>query len=460
MSTLVFLEHHEGELAEGRARRARRRPRRSATTSPASSSARASASSPPRRARSARPRSTSRTTPRSRRRCRSRASTCSRSSSREQGFDTVLFAESVLAADVAAGLAARLDAGLNWDLVDIAREDGELVGKRPALQDSVYVDVGWTSEPRARALPLRLVRPARRAAASAEVEDVAGRAAGLLDRGARWSSRRTRRATGPSIEDADVIVAGGRGLGGAGELRARRGAREGARRRRRARRARSSTRAGTRTRRRSARPARPSRRSSTSPCGISGAIQHKVGMQGSGVDRRDQQGPERADLRVLRPRRRRRRARDRPEADRARPKQRQGLDERRPADYPPPFEPVAEAIAAPTDPPDERIDVGVLIVGAGPAGLACAIRLGQLLEEAPRDRASGSARCRSRCSRRASSPARTCSRAPSSTRARCAASSAAASASTTCRSTAPVDARVRLLPDARSARCGSRRRRR
>jgi electron-transferring-flavoprotein dehydrogenase len=54
----------------------------------------------------------------------------------------------------------------------------------------------------------------------------------------------------------------------------------------------------------------------------------------------------------------------------------------RPADFPPPFQ-SSEAIGVPPDAPDERIDVGVLIVGAGPGGLACAVRLGQLLEEHP-----------------------------------------------------------------------------
>ncbi len=53
-----------------------------------------------------------------------------------------------------------------------------------------------------------------------------------------------------------------------------------------------------------------------------------------------------------------------------------------PARYRPHLDP-QEFVAAPAAGPDERVDVGALFVGAGPAGLAGAIRLAQLLEGAP-----------------------------------------------------------------------------
>ncbi len=54
-----------------------------------------------------------------------------------------------------------------------------------------------------------------------------------------------------------------------------------------------------------------------------------------------------------------------------------------PVDFPPPVDSAKEFVGRPTDPEDERIEVGVVIVGGGPAGLACAIRLTQLLEAEP-----------------------------------------------------------------------------
>ncbi len=53
-----------------------------------------------------------------------------------------------------------------------------------------------------------------------------------------------------------------------------------------------------------------------------------------------------------------------------------------PAEFPPPFD-SADVIGPPTDPEDERIEVGIAIVGGGPAGLACAIKVMQLLEDEP-----------------------------------------------------------------------------
>src|SRR5215207_2918190 len=54
-----------------------------------------------------------------------------------------------------------------------------------------------------------------------------------------------------------------------------------------------------------------------------------------------------------------------------------------PEEFPPPVDPASEFVGPPTDPEEERIEVGVAIVGGGPAGLACAIRVMQLLEDEP-----------------------------------------------------------------------------
>jgi electron transfer flavoprotein alpha subunit len=198
----------------------------------------------------------------------------------DEGIDTVLFAATVLTADVAAGLAARLDGGLNWDLVDLAQEDGKLVGKRPALDDTVYVDVGWKNEPRLALIRTGTFDPVE-TGGEAEVEKVD---VGLeeFSTQATMIEQAHEESEGPSIEDADVIVAGGRGLGSpenfklVEELAQALGGAVGA--------TRAVVDAGwypyaTQV---------GQTGKTVAPrlyiaCGISGAIQHKVGMQGSNV---------------------------------------------------------------------------------------------------------------------------------------------------------------------------------
>ena len=194
--------------------------------------------------------------------------------------DAVLFGASVLSADVASGLAARLDAGLNWDLTDLSVKDGELVGTRPALGDTVIVDVGWTDGPRLGMVRAGTFDPVE-SGGTAEIEtfDTTFSDFSTL---ANLVEQTTEESSGPSIEDADIIVAGGRGLGSPEgftmleELAAALGGAVGA--------TRAVVDAGWYPY--STQVGQTGK--SVSPklyiaCGISGAIQHKVGMQGSGT---------------------------------------------------------------------------------------------------------------------------------------------------------------------------------
>ena len=194
--------------------------------------------------------------------------------------DAVLFAASVLSADVASALAARLDAGLNWDLTDLSVKDGELVGTRPALGDTVIADVGWTGGPKLGMVRAGSFDPVE-SGGSAEVETFE---TSFSDHStlATLVEQTQEESSGPSIEDADIIVAGGRGLGSPEgftmieELAAALGGAVGA--------TRAVVDAGWYPY--STQVGQTGK--TVSPrlyiaCGISGAIQHKVGMQGSGT---------------------------------------------------------------------------------------------------------------------------------------------------------------------------------
>jgi len=196
------------------------------------------------------------------------------------GADNVLFAASVLAADVAAGLAARIEAGLNWDVIDLVVQSGELVAKRPALGDTVLVDCGWTTTPRLALIRSGTFDPVE-TGGMAEVEKVEVSFEDFSTQ-AQLVEHTFEESAGPSIEDADVIVAGGRGLGApegfalCEDLAAALGG------------AVAATRAVVDAGWYPYSTQVGQTGKSVSPklyiaLGISGAIQHKVGMQGSGV---------------------------------------------------------------------------------------------------------------------------------------------------------------------------------
>ena len=204
--------------------------------------------------------------------------------------------------DVAARVAVRLGSGLVTDAVDVVAEGGVVrddpVRGRRVLPRGVRSQV-------VRGIPVVTVRPnavAAEAAAPAQprVENVDVQFSDLA-KGATVTSRTPKTSSErPDLADAAVVVAGGRGIGSeaascsSSRLADALGGAVGATR------APPPTWSGACATTRSARPARRSRRTLYLASGVSGAIQHRAGMQASQHDRRGQQGPQGPDLRDLR----------------------------------------------------------------------------------------------------------------------------------------------------------------
>jgi electron transfer flavoprotein alpha subunit len=129
----------------------------------------------------------------------------------DNDHDYLLFGGGLLGFEIGAGLAARLDAGVVMEVTEVEARDGKLVAKRPILKDSQVSDVHYRSKVGVIIGRLNAFE-AKETGGTATVEDVQvefqphSLKASMVNRG-------EQRGGDVNIEDANVLVAGGRGLG-------------------------------------------------------------------------------------------------------------------------------------------------------------------------------------------------------------------------------------------------------
>jgi electron transfer flavoprotein alpha subunit len=124
----------------------------------------------------------------------------------------VLFGAGVASADVAAGLAARLGAGINCETTELTLGDSGVTAVRPALGDTVMVESTFAASP-AIVLSRANAFAAEGTGSAASVERVAVTVQDW-SRGAAIVGREEAETGGVDITEADVLVAFGRGIGG------------------------------------------------------------------------------------------------------------------------------------------------------------------------------------------------------------------------------------------------------
>jgi electron transfer flavoprotein alpha subunit len=130
----------------------------------------------------------------------------------DNDHDYLLFGGGLLGFEIGAGLAARLDAGVVMEVTEVVAQDGKLVAKRPILKDSQVSDVHYRSKVGVIIGRLNAFEIKESGSGAAAVEDVQVDFAPHSLK-ATMVQRGEQRGADVNIEDADILVAGGRGLG-------------------------------------------------------------------------------------------------------------------------------------------------------------------------------------------------------------------------------------------------------
>jgi electron transfer flavoprotein alpha subunit len=129
----------------------------------------------------------------------------------DEDFDYALFGGGLLGFEIGAGLTARLNAGVTMEVTEVKVQDGKLVAERPILQDSQIADVGYVDTPGVIIGRINAF-DATEGDGSAEVVDVEVELSPWSTK-AKMLQRGEQRGADVNIEDAEILVGGGRGLG-------------------------------------------------------------------------------------------------------------------------------------------------------------------------------------------------------------------------------------------------------
>jgi electron transfer flavoprotein alpha subunit len=132
----------------------------------------------------------------------------------DNGHVYALFGGGLLGFEVGAGLAARLGAGVAMEVTAVRAEGGKLIAERPILGDSAISEIAFRSDVGIIIGRLNAFEAKETGAGAAAVEAVEVELSPQAQQ-ATMVQRGEQRGADVDIEGADVLVAGGRGLGNA-----------------------------------------------------------------------------------------------------------------------------------------------------------------------------------------------------------------------------------------------------